>query len=489
MTTNNPSPDPYAGAEPPPPGAENPLPGGQPPYAGAENPFAGGQPPYAGAENPHAGAEPAYPGAENPLPGAQPPYAGAQPPYAGAENPYAGYYPGQQGMPPVPPTDPQRRGKRARLLVAGVAVLAAGAVLGGVAVAESGSSVTNGNGSTAQALPTTPGGNSNGNGNGNAVIPGEMNPNGGGNGTSTSASVATAQQQKGIVTIVSVLTYQNAESAGTGMILTSNGEILTNNHVVNGATSITVTVPSTGKSYRADVVGTAPSEDVAVLQLRNASGLTTANLGDSATATVGNSVVGVGNAGGTGTLRASPGAVTALNQAITATDESGQGGERLTGLIEVNAPIISGDSGGPLYDSAGEIIGMDTAASATQSVASTAYAIPIDSAVKVADQIETGIETSTIHIGLPAFLGVGVGDGGTQGAAVTSLLNGGPAGNAGITDGSVITAIDGHRITSAATLKSTLANYNPGNRVSVSWTDPAGASHSATVTLGTGPAD
>src|SRR5437764_4543511 len=118
---------------------------------------------------------------------------------------------------------------------------------------------------------------------------------------------------------------------------------------------------------------------------------------------------------------------------------------------------------------------MVTPASDSQLSTSSAYSIPIDNAVKIADRIESGIETSTIHIGLPAFLGVGVGAGGTQGAAVTTLLDGGPAGDAGITEGSTITAIDGKQVTSADTLKSTLAKYEPGNRVSVAWTDPAGA--------------
>lgn len=406
------------------------------------------------------------------------PAAGAEGAHTGAYNPYAGYYPAPYGPPlaPLPPTGP-RRGKRGRMVGAGVAILAAGAVLGGVAVSET-RSVTNGTGSTVQGLPTTPTPN---------TVPGRLDPTGR-NGTSTSASLATAAQQMGIVTVVSVLAYQRAESAGTGMILSSDGEILTNNHVINGATSITVTVASTGKSYRADVVGTDPSDDVAVLQLRNASGLTTAKIGDSSDVAVGDAVVGVGNAGGTGRLQASPGAVTALNQSITATDESGQGGERLTGLIEINAAIISGDSGGPLYDAKGEIVGMDTAASANRAVTSSAYAIPIDNAVKIADKIESGVETGKIHIGLPAFLGVGVGAGGTQGAAVTTLLDG-PAGDAGITEGSTITAIDGKQVTSADTLKSTLAKYEPGNRISVTWTDPAGSSHTATVKLATGPAD
>jgi len=315
------------------------------------------------------------------------------------------------------------------------------------------------------------------------VLPGQ-----GGGGTSTSAALATAEQKTGIVTIVSTLRYQNAQSAGTGMVLSSDGEILTNNHVVDGATSIVVTIASTGKSYRADVVGTAPTKDVAVLQLRNVSGLKTAKLGDAGDVSIGDAVVGVGNAGGTGTLRAASGKVTALDQSITASDGSGSSGEKLSGLIEVDAPIISGDSGGPLYDSAGEVIGMDTAASANSAV-SRAYAITIDNAVKLADQIETGVETSTIHIGLPAFLGVGIANSSTDGAVVSSLLDGGPAAAAGITNGSVITAVGNTAVHSGDGLKTALNAYQPGGKAKITWTDSSGSSHTATVTLGTGPAD
>jgi S1-C subfamily serine protease len=132
---------------------------------------------------------------------------------------------------------------------------------------------------------------------------------------------------------------------------------------------------------------------------------------------------------------------------------------------------------------------MNTAASANQLARSTAYAIPIDNAVKIANKIETRIETSKIHIGLPAFLGVSVADDAVDGAAVAGLLDGGPAADAGITSGSVITKVDGTRITSADSLKSTLSGYRPGDRASVTWTDITGNSHTATVTLGTGPAD
>ena len=301
-------------------------------------------------------------------------------------------------------------------------------------------------------------------------------------GATTSASAA---QQVGIVEINTVLQYRNAEAAGTGMVLTSDGEILTNNHVVDGATSISVTISSTGATYTATVVGTDPTDDVAVLQLSDASGLQTAKL-SSAAASVGESVTGVGNAGGTGTLTAATGTVTALDQSITASDETGGKSEQLTGLIEIDAAIQAGDSGGPLYGDDGRIIGMDTAASSGGPA--DAYAIPIDTARAIADQIESGADTTTIHHGNPAFLGVSMADGAT-GATVAGVLSGGAAESAGITAGDVITSIDGTSIASAADLSSAMAGHNPGDRVTVTWTTATGASESATVTLGTGPAD
>jgi S1-C subfamily serine protease len=400
-------------------------------------------------------------------------------------NPYGGYAP----PPPAPPSRSARR--RRRLLGAGLAALVAGAVTAAIATS-SGPLVVAGSGSTSQLAPANPGsgGTNPGANPGGGIDPGVLlpgNPNSGN--AASSATIATSAQKQGVVTIVSVLRYQSAESAGTGLVLTSNGEVLTNNHVIDGATSVTVSVASTGKSYRADVVGTDPSDDIAVLQLRNASGLTTANVGNSSSVSVGDSVVGVGNAGGTGTLRASSGKVTALNQSITASDGSGGDSEKLTGLIQVNAPIISGDSGGPLYNSSGQIIGVDTAASVHQTSSETAYAIPIDSALSIANRIESGVETSKIHIGLPAFLGVGLDPQTTQSATVSTLLTGGPAENAGITSGSVITRVDSTRIGTAASLKTALGKYQPGDKATITWTDVAGNSHTATVTLAMGPAD
>ena len=198
--------------------------------------------------------------------------------------------------------------------------------------------------------------------------------NGGGSGanaTSTSKEVLSTSQiaskvDPAIVDVKSTLGYQGAYSLGTGIVLTSDGVILTNNHVINGATSISVTDIGNSKTYKATVVGYDESRDIAVLKLSGASGLTTASTGDSSSLNVGDNVVALGNAGGVGgTPAVAAGSVTALNQSITASDESSGSSEQLTGLIETNADIQSGDSGGPLVNSHGQVIGIDTAASSS----------------------------------------------------------------------------------------------------------------------------
>jgi len=196
-------------------------------------------------------------------------------------------------------------------------------------------------------------------------------------------------------------------------------------------------------------------------------------------------VTGVGNAKGTGRLTQVTGKVTGLHQTITASDEGGGNSERLTGLIETNAAIVSGDSGGPLYDSAGQIVGMDTAASAQTSVR-TGYAIPIENALSVVHAIQAGVETASIHIGLPGFLGVNLAPHGTR---VDSPLPGGPAAQAGLTSGSVITSVDGTPVHSITDLHNILSAKGPGASVRIGWVDAAGTTHSAVAVLATGPAD
>jgi S1-C subfamily serine protease len=304
-----------------------------------------------------------------------------------------------------------------------------------------------------------------------------------------------------VVDIVSQLGGQNAASAGTGIVLTSSGEVLTNNHVIDGATSITVTDVGNGESYKATVKGYDASHDVAVLQLQGASGLRTADLGDSDDVRVGQKVVALGNAGGKGGAPSvAEGRVTGLGASITAMDEGSGSSERLHGMIRTNADIQPGDSGGPLLNSEGEVIGMDTAASNDQSEAATgqtqAFAIPIDQAMDTAKQISAGEGSDTVHIGPTAFLGVsistqgGIGSGGasTGGAPVAGVVEGGAAAGAGITGGDTITSIAGKDVTSPTDLRDIITTLKPGQKVPVTWTDQSGQSHTATVALGTGPA-
>lgn len=397
-----------------------------------------------------------------------------------ARLPYAPYEPAPL-PPPLPDYRPPRRRGSAPATVL-VSVLAAVVlVISAVVVGAATSSTVSGIGSLA-----APGNGLPGSGQFPGGTPG-LGPTGRTGNNPRGLRTASPAHQIGVVTVVSKLKYQPVpiESAGTGMILSGSGEVLTNNHVINGAGTIVVTDETTGRSYSASVVGTAPTRDVALLQLRNATGLRTAPLAESASAlSLGDSVIGVGNAKGTGRLTQVSGKVTGLQQTITASDEGGGNSERLTGLIETNAAIVSGDSGGPLYDSAGQIIGMDTAASA-QSTAHSGYAIPIENALSVVHAIQAGVETAAIHIGLPGFLGVGLAPHGTK---VKSLLPG-PAAGAGITEGSVITSVDGTPVHSGTALHNVFSAKGPGASVRIGWVDASGNTHSAVVVLATGPAD
>jgi S1-C subfamily serine protease len=308
---------------------------------------------------------------------------------------------------------------------------------------------------------------------------------------------------KGVVVIDTNLGYQDGAAAGTGMVVSSSGELLTNNHVIRGATAIRVAVPGTGHSYRAKVVGYDVSADVAVLQAQHASNLKTISRGDSSRLGVGQPVTALGNAGGTGRLTSAGGAITGLGRSITASDE-GSNSERLTGLIETNANVQPGDSGGPLLNKTGQVIGMDTAGSTGSSpfaaeTARDAYAVPINKAVAIADQIESGRGTATVHIGGTAFLGIqvesvdaGYGYGGygqpSSGALIGGVVANGPAASAGLVAGDVITAVDGRAVTSPQAITSLLLTKKPGDRATISYADQYGSSQTTTATLGTGPA-
>ena len=385
-------------------------------------------------------------------------------------------YPHDGGYPPPPPP-PRNHHKRA-LVITGVLALALGAGAGGLI--------------------------------------NSLGSNSPGTATATSKTMLTASQiaarvDPGLVDIVATDGLAQAESAGTGIVLTSTGEVLTNNHVISGATSLKATDVGNGRTYTAKVVGYDASHDVAVIQLQGASGLTTASLGSSSSVGAGNSVTALGNAGGKGgTPSVASGSVTALNQSITASDELSGTSEQLTGLIETNAGIQAGDSGGPLVNAYGQVIGMNTAASSQYqfqsqgNTATQAYAIPISTAISIASQIESGSGSSTVHIGATAFIGIGVassqnsgnglgnGFGGqgnsSSGAYLQNVEQGSPAANAGLVQGDTITALGGTSVSSFEDVQRVLVKYHPGDSIQIAYLDQNGQSHTTTATLATGPA-
>jgi S1-C subfamily serine protease len=412
-----------------------------------------------------------------------PPYP-PSPPYGG------GYGGGQWGPPPVPPPyatpygpgwgapgrpGPGRRAAAAALVGAGVLVAA---LLGGVV----GHAVTNTGGQVPAFggnLPSSP--------------PAGAPPN---------AAAIAASVEPGLVDINTIITALGIQGAGTGMVLTPSGEVLTNNHVVEGANRISVTDVGNGRTYDATVVGYDRSHDVAVLQLTGASGLATVSMGRSSTVTTGQGVVAIGNANGAGgTPSYAAGTIVATDQTITASDQVDGSSEQLSGLLETDANIVEGDSGGPLVNSAGKVIGMDTAASSGFQFSTTGtqgYAIPIDTALSIARQIEAGQSSATVHVGPTAFLGVGVrnassispfggGSGSSNGAVIVQLVQGGPAARAGLVIGDVITSLAGHTVTSATDLTTIMTTEKPGATVSVGFVDTTGQTQSVEVTLGTGP--
>jgi S1-C subfamily serine protease len=284
-----------------------------------------------------------------------------------------------------------------------------------------------------------------------------------------------------------------AAAAGTGIVLTSSGEVLTNYHVIYGEEAISVRLTSTGATYSAVPIGQDVTHDVAVLQIEGASGLSTAPIGDSSTVQVGDSVTAFGNAEGRGGAPAVvTGTVTALQQSITASDETGQNPEYLNGMIQTNAPILPGDSGGPLVNNNGQVIGIDTAASGVRRPADPgsvqAFAIPIDTALNYAHQIVANPSTAPS----PALLGVCVEASSSPpgailvsgaGTCANGVVSGTPAATTGLAVGDIITALGGDAVTSDISLKAILDGDHAGQSVIVVWLDPSGQEHQATVTL------
>jgi S1-C subfamily serine protease len=307
-----------------------------------------------------------------------------------------------------------------------------------------------------------------------------------------------ARVDPGLVDVNTDLALQNAGAAGTGLVLTSAGEILTNNHVIDGGTSISVRDIGNGQTYHATLIGDDITADIAVLQVDGAPPLTTVKLGTSVGLGVGTPVIAIGNAGGLGgTPSVTTGTVTQLDQSIQATNDGNGLIERLTGLIQTDAALQPGDSGGPLVNDSGEVVGMDTAAAtglALRPSPDQAYAIPIVKALSVAAQIEAGHASDLVHVGPTAFLGVEIESSAASqsasagGAIISGVVPNTPAAGAGLAGGDVITGIGGRTVGSEEELTTVLQTLSPGAKVTVQWLDPSGIQHSATVQLTTGPA-
>ena len=268
------------------------------------------------------------------------------------------------------------------------------------------------------------------------------------------------------------------------------------------------------------VLGYDAADDVALLQIQGVSGLATVATGDPSQLSVNDPVVVLGNAlGRGGTPATAAGSVTALNQSITATDDDGSNPETLSGMIQVDAQIQPGDSGGPLADANGDVVGMDSAGSSSSSQIGQAssvvgFAIPIDHALAIAHQIENGESSANVHIGTRAILGVQIQDPSAQGQndpfggrgglgggfgngssveptadglQIVGVESGGPAESAGLRAGDTITSLDGNSISAASDVSAALASHSPGDTVRIGWVDGSGQQQSATVTLAAGP--
>jgi len=408
--------------------------------------------------------EPEQPSSLPPAPPAQPP-AWAPPP---------------MGAPP-PPSHSLWTSVAAWIVL--IAVVAAGAGAGiGFSLARAISNANNHN--VAQQLTPTA----------SPLAPVSPAAGGNNNGNASADSIAAAVSPA-IVDINTVI--GSSQAAGTGMLISSNGEILTNNHVVEGSTSITITVQGRSDDYTAHVVGVNDSQDVAVVQIdQSVSGLPTVQFADSSSVQVGDTVVAIGNAlGRGGAPQATRGQVTALDQTITAS-EGGASSETLRGMIQSDATIYPGDSGGALVNSASQVIGMITAGEAQgfRTASDTGYAIATNTAIGIVNQIRAHDLSADLTYGQVGYLGVSVQ---TLDAANASQLGlnvdsgalvmqtpqaGTPASSAGITRGSVITKLGGVTVTSPDTLGKTIRSHRPGESVTVTWVSSSGT-HNATVKL------
>ncbi|MGI8867571.1 MAG: S1C family serine protease [Mycobacteriales bacterium] len=402
--------------------------------------------------------------------------------------------PGPGGnAPAVTTAKPRHRG---RMVAVGTAVVLA-AVGGGIAGAAIEGQATNTTTKVVSALAGTPAGNNTDNKNSST--------------TPTKAPAGSVQQvaAKVMPSVVSItVATSGGGDEGTGVILTSDGEILTNNHVVeaaaNGGGTLSVTL-STGRTVKASILGRDRVTDLAVVKAARVSGLTPATLGSSADVAVGQPVVAIGSPLGlSGSVTS--GIISALNRPVQ-TSSPGQGGQgdpygggqgrsapasqaTVIDAIQTDAAINPGNSGGPLVDLQGRVIGInsaiaplgDSSSSSQSGSIGLGFAIPIDEARPVVAQLAAGTKATHARLGVSASDSASATGVGT-GAQVRSVTSGGAAAGAGLRTGDVITKVDGRQIDTSDALVAAVRAHRPGEAVTVTYTRD-GSSHTATVRLG-----
>jgi S1-C subfamily serine protease len=367
------------------------------------------------------------------------------------------------------------------------------------------------------------------------IPPPHDNSAGSGAASGLNAAAVERKVKPGLVDIAATLKYASEMAEGTGMIVSASGLVLTNNHVIDGATEVKVRLADNARqTYLARVVGYDITADVALLKLTGASGLATVSFGNSAQVGVGTPVLALGDAGGKGGVTPAAGTISGLNRSIQASDEGSGTVENLNHLLQTNAQIQQGDSGGALANNAGQVIGMVTAANSAPGGppgGAMGFAIPINTAARIAHLIASDQPSATVSIGLPGFLGVEVAqsssanpqqqaaDGrrnsGNQGgppgglacvadgqepgapariapaasgALILGVLCGTAAQSRGLAAGDVITSVNGQAVTTPSSLTAITARYHPGDAVFVGWEDTHGSRHTARIVLGDGPA-
>ncbi len=515
---------PGPGYGPPEPGYGQPGPGYGPPGPVYGQPGSGYGPPGGGYGTPGHGYGPEGSSHAYGQPGYSQPGYGYTTPlgYPGGYGQAGGYY-------PQPGTRARRRRTLLTYLTVAVVAAAAGAGVTGIAL-------SNGPASQSSASGSPEGGGPGGNPGSAGGFPGPPRSGTAGTGVSSATKRAVVNAVRpGLVDISSNLGYQGSQAAATGMVISSDGLVLTNNHVITDTTQLYAKVLTTNKQYPAKWLGYDAADDVAVIKLVGAHDLKTVPLGNSSGVRLGDHVVAIGNAYGAGHFPAVVGSITGMNRTITASDSGAATKEKLHGMLQTDAGIVQGDSGGPLASTEGKVIGMDTAA-ATGSFGDTSqnvgFAIPINKALRIARQIISGKSSPSVQIGSTGFMGVLVPAGRASqvtspqqqrerqlkqdqgasgfpvqpsapvclqnqqgagvpanvapvasGALIIGELCNTPADDAGIIAGDVITSVGGTKIESPKQLTSVMMGFKPGMTVKVTWVDIHGQTHTGSLPL------